>query len=349
MSDKVFPLPLPVVVVTGEYESGKTLAILTTGHRLDRVLVYDNEESSTIYAQMGNFDRIDLMGELGRANPNGWTNLQFYEAWLRHMRSIEPNKYDVIGIDPIERVEAGLVDWVHKNPSAFGHTSNQYSRTTGLFWGDVKDLWGRHILEMTAKAEMVILTAHMRNVYKDGKPVPGKRERKGKDTLSEFATLELTLTRKPGQIRPSAVVNKTRLFHGNLSDPDSIKPMFDPWIKEFTWERIKQYMREGADPKNLQVEPVDEEAAELEKLRLQATVAEAEKAKLDHVRNMASDLSYAKSMVQKPDDFWNWVEGNLGLAQSEIRSVLEQKFGKPLNGLKIHAYMDAVWELAKAA
>jgi hypothetical protein len=282
MSDNTFPLPLPVVVVTGEYESGKTLAILTTGYPLDKTLIYDNEDSSTLYAQMGDFTRVDLMAELGRDNPGGWTNLQFYEAWVKHMRSIKPGRYDVIGIDPIERVEAGLTDWVRKNPSHFGHTPNQYRKTTGLFWGDVKDLWGKHILEMRAKAQMVVLTAHMRNVYQAGKPVPGKRERKGKDTLSEFATLEITLVRNPGQVRPSAKVDKTRLVYGNLDEPETLRPMFDPWIKEFTWDRVREYMKTGADPDNLVTPPEPtEEEKEMRKLELQAEIAKAETARLE--------------------------------------------------------------------
>ena len=44
MSDKLFPLDLPVVVATGEYESGKSMLALTTGCPLERVLIYDNEE-----------------------------------------------------------------------------------------------------------------------------------------------------------------------------------------------------------------------------------------------------------------------------------------------------------------
>ena len=56
MSDKrLFPQPLPIVVITGEYESGKTLAILTTGYPEDRTLLYDNEQSATLYEVVGNF------------------------------------------------------------------------------------------------------------------------------------------------------------------------------------------------------------------------------------------------------------------------------------------------------
>ena len=77
MSDngKVFPYPLPVVVATGECGTGKTLLGLTTGYPLERVCVYDNEQSATVYESMGPFARVDLLTELGQKHPGGWTNL----------------------------------------------------------------------------------------------------------------------------------------------------------------------------------------------------------------------------------------------------------------------------------
>jgi hypothetical protein len=276
-----FPRPLPVVVATGEYESGKSLLILTTGAPLDRVLVYDNEQSMTLYESMGAFHRVDLVTELSQKYPDGWTNLQFYDAWRDHMRAIEPGQYDVIGVDPIERVESGVADWVAQNPGYFGHTRGQYQSMSGLFWGDVKDLWGRHILEMKARAEMVILTAHMRNVYQGGKPVPGKRERKGKDTLSELATLEVELVRKPGDAAPSAKVLKSRLVYGDLADPSGMRPMFDPWISPFTWARVVEYLKTGADPENPVLPPDDPEEKRMRELELQATIAAAKLAEAE--------------------------------------------------------------------
>lgn len=352
MTDNLFPLPLPVVVITGEYESGKTLAILTTGYPLERTLVYDNEESATLYEALGPFTRVDLMGELSRASSNGWNNEQFYLSWLKHMRDIEPGTYDVIGIDPIERVEAGLADWVRKNPTYFGHSAGQYSNMSGLFWGDVKDLWGRHILEMRAKAKMVILTAHMRNVYVGGKPT-NKRERKGKDTLSEFATLEITLVRKDGQVTPSAKVDKTRLVYGNLSDPSSLRPMFDPWIKEFTWEKVRWYMTHGADPQNLQLEPgpspEELKEQELHELELRAQIAEAELVKQRQMEAMRTDVNAALQAIQPTEEgvklFWSWV-ASLGLVQEDIRAYLTEKFGA-LSGRDVSKYVNSVWQLVQ--
>lgn len=277
MSDsKLFPLSLPVVVATGEYQSGKSMLALTTGAPIERVLVYDNEESVTTYHAMNpGFTRVDIAGQL----PSKWTNLDFYTKWVEHVRSIEPGRYDVIAVDTIERIESGISDWVTRNPQYFGHSANQYERMSGLFWGDVKDLWGRHILELKARCQLLILTAHMRDVYVDRKPVPGKRERKGKETLSELASLEVELKRKPGQRAPSALVIKSRLVFGNILNPKTLRPMFDPYIPEFTWDVVREYMQKGADPEHPILPPEKtEEEKELEKLTLQAVIAQAKMA-----------------------------------------------------------------------
>ena len=281
MSDKLLPLDLPVVVATGEYESGKSMLALTTGCPLDRVLIYDNEESvATYHAMNPAFTRVDIAGSLPKNKT--WTNYDFYLAWVEHLRSIPTGKYDVIAVDTIERIESGISDWVSKNPAYFGHTANQYNSMSGMFWGDMKDLWGRHILELKARAQMVILTVHMRDVYENRKPVPGKRQRKGKDTLSELASLEVTLQRKKGQAAPSAYVMKTRLVYGDITKPDTLRPMFDPYIPKFTWDVVREYMQHGADPEHpiLPPEPTAEEKEE-HRLELEATIAAAKLAEIE--------------------------------------------------------------------
>ena len=146
----------------------------------------------------------------------GYTAVQFYDAWLRHMRAIQPGQYDVIIVDTIETIEDGLADWVESNPAAFGHTPAQYQKMSGIFWNDLKTEWKKVIQEMKARCRMVILIVHMRDEYKNNVRT-GKRQRRGKETLSELATLEVELVRKPGQEVPSARVHKHRFFAGSLA------------------------------------------------------------------------------------------------------------------------------------
>lgn len=323
MTDELFPRPLPIVVITGEYESGKTLAALTTGYPLNRVLLYDTEESATLYSAMGDFTRVDIIGTLG----DNWSNLDFYVAWRNHAAKIEPGQYDVIAIDTIERLEAGITDWVSRNPGHFGHTAGQYQKMSGIFWGDVKDLWARHILELRSKTRMVVLTAHMRNVYIRNQPTE-MRERKGKETLSELATLEIELVRKDGQAAPSAKVLKSRLVYGDLENPSSLRPMFDPWIKEFTWERVREYMRTGTDPDNLQLPPgPSEEEKEMERLKLQAEIARAKTLEME----MGFDTAAEENAMSRAD-FFNLIKDR-GWSQKESARLLAEKFGRFESGL----------------
>lgn len=302
MSDKLFPVALPVVVATGEYQSGKSMLALTTGAPIERVLIYDNEESVSTYHDMSpGFTRIDIAGML----PVGktWTNLEFYLKWREHLRSIPAGKYDVIAVDTVERVESGISDYVRFNPQEFGHSAKQYELMSGLYWGDVKDLWGRHILELKQRCQMVILTVHMRDVYADRKPVAGKRQRKGKENLSEIASLELELFRKPGQIAPSARIIKSRLVFGNILKPETLRPMFDPFVPKFTWDVVREYMLKGADPEHPILEPEpSEEEKELRKLELQATIAQAKL--LETEDKTQKNTEPVKVRTSSNEEFW---------------------------------------------
>jgi hypothetical protein len=284
MSNDLFPMPVPVTVAFGEYGSGKTLWVLTTGYPLERTLVYDNEKSSEVYnTEQNPFVRVDLPTLMLEKHPKGYKPIDFYRAWVENMRSITPGKYDVIGIDTAEPLEEGIAEWVTANASYFGHSAGQYQKMSGLFWGDVKNLWKQHILEMTSRCKMVIITVHMRDEFKNNNRT-GKRQRKGKDTLSELATLELELVRKPGQMVPSARIHKERFFSGSLADIAHARPILDPWLPEASWAKIREYMLNPADPTNPQLEPEDPEAAkaeELYKLELQAKIAEAQLAQAD--------------------------------------------------------------------
>lgn len=346
MSDELFPQPIPIVVLTGEFESGKTLAILTTGYPIERVCLYDLEVSSeTYHGPTAKWTRVDIISQLGE----GWNNLDLYEAWAKHVRTIQPGQYDVIGIDPIERIEAGIADWVQRNPTFFGHSANQYQRMSGLMWGDVKDLWARHIMDLKSKCKMVILTAHMRNVYLDNKPT-GKRERKGKETLSELATLELELSRVvrgQKQALPAAKVLKSRLLYGDLSDPATIRPMFDPYINPFSWEIVREYMAHGADPENLKQEPgPSAEEKEMERLRLQATIAQAHLAGMEAGTTVSDGNGDNGAMTW--EEFVAHCQGKKWPLE-EAKTLLLEKFGpgyKPERAPEYIAHLESFYSRA---
>ena len=124
----------------------------------------------------------------------------------------------------------------------------------------------------------------MRDVYENKKPVPASANAR-KDILSELASLEVTLQRKKGQAAPSAHVMKTRLVYGDITKPDTLRPMFDPYIPKFTWDVVREYMAHGADPEHpiLPPEPTAEEKEE-RRLELEYTIAAAKLAEIEQER-----------------------------------------------------------------
>ncbi len=290
----LFAKPVPITIVTGEYQSGKTVFALTTGYPLERVLVYDNELSAETYHTDENpFVRVDLPGELSRLYPKGYTPVQFYDMWLKHMRAIQPGQYDVIVLDTVETIEDGLGDWVEQNSAKFGHTAAQYQKMSGIYWSDVKTEWKQVIQEIKARCRMVIIIAHMRDEYKSNVRT-GNRQRRGKETLSELATLEVELVRKnPNQPEPSAKVHKHRFFSGSLAAPASVKPTLPRWMEICTWEIIRGYL---INPVEKDVAPPVEDRSqelEMEKLRLQAEIAIAEASRAEHQSAQAARAAQA--------------------------------------------------------
>ena len=57
--------------------------------------------------------------------------------------------------------------------------------------------------------------------------------------------------------------------------------MFDPRIQPFTWARVVEYMKTGADPDNPVLPPEDEEEERMREMELKATIAAAKLAEAE--------------------------------------------------------------------
>jgi len=258
-----------IIVVSGEFGSGKTLFGLTTGYPPEGTLVFDLEKSSLQYEVMG-FVRLDLLQEV-RAQKANWRSVDLWEAFVDRAAAVEPGAYDVILIDPISELEVGLADWVLANPKMFGRSAS------GIYWGDVKALEKRMLLDLAARCKMLILTAHMRDQWRGNKPT-GRRERKGKETLTEISDLELVLERKPNQQVPSARVVRCRLVWINPDDAADIRPALPPRLPVATWKAIRQYLERPPQWDDLnEEEKVHSKPllTEEERLLLEAQIAQA--------------------------------------------------------------------------
>jgi hypothetical protein len=192
----------------------------------------------------------------------------------------------VIGVDPISDIEDGLVDWVGSRYKEWGFNSEEkFRNASGIFWGRVKSEWKRILLgEIATKCQTFAFTTHLRQVFKFGKPVEGKFEAKGKNTLRETATLFLTLSRKPRKKgdppceAPWAEVDKNRLVVFQTVDgKKKIKGVTPPVLPVATPDAIREYINNPPDFANLKEEElkVEKELSKEEELELQREIAEA--------------------------------------------------------------------------
>ena len=68
--------PIPVIGLTGEYQSGKTLFGLSISPG-PRTLVYDMEKSSLTYESIG-FQRVDIGAEMLKLHPKGYAPIKLF-------------------------------------------------------------------------------------------------------------------------------------------------------------------------------------------------------------------------------------------------------------------------------
>jgi hypothetical protein len=283
----IWPIPIPIIGVTGEYSAGKTLF----GATIDpfRTLIYDTEKSAESYGTLG-FERKDVPAEILE---NRWRYQQSSDYkpidtflwWRKDTLTIPPGKYRVIVLDTASEIESGAVEWVRNNPGYFNRTAAQYVKMSGLLWGDMKELWKAILSDLASRCQTFVFTVHMGDVWVGDKP-SGKRKPKGKSTLMELASLFLQMERKKdakGNMPavPSALVLKSRLAHTAI-DPTTgevrIVPVLPPRLPIATPVAIRQYMLAPPDYSKLtkaELAP-EEQMTEDERAGMRLATAEAE-------------------------------------------------------------------------
>jgi hypothetical protein len=280
----LWPQPIPIFGITGEYQAGKTWCGISISPDPKRLRVYDFELSAAPYHSLG-FDYVDVPKVMAAKFPRGPKPVDVWNWWLDDVSALEPGRFDVILVDPITDLERGLTDWVTANPTKFGHTAQQYTTMSGIMWGDLKDYWKLILSTRVAtKCETFAFVAHLGDEFK-GKQHTGKRVPKGKDTLIELASLYLWLSRekRPDGSRPSvpsAEVLKSRLSHLTMGpDGPEIREALPPRLPVATPKAIRHYLLNPPDYTNLKPE---ERAAERvltadDRLRMELARAEADR------------------------------------------------------------------------
>lgn len=291
----LFDIPIPVIILSGPFSSGKTIFGLSICP--EETGLFDMEESAASYAaQFGIKQRISAGQEMLKLFPDSYKPIDLYLWWLKRMRAIKPGEFRVLMIDTVSGIEDGMADWVRANPQHFGATRQQYDKMSGLLWAHMKSLWEQLINEMSAKAEVVVLVVHMKNEWAGSSPT-GKRIPKGKETLDQMGSLYLILDRTPDKTtakipdKPRARVRKHRLavrkFNPESGDYEPV-PILPPHLEIATPGQIRKYIAQGGvDYKKLTAAEKlgpEEKLSDDDKLQLENSIAlakaEAAKAEL---------------------------------------------------------------------
>lgn len=259
------PYDIPVVGLAGETGSGKTLwGLMVDSNCLQleepaTTYVWDTEGSSAPYVGTLNFTRVDIPALLFKRLKKG-TPQDTFLFWRNDLENLSPSKYRVLMLDTINTIETGLVDYVKQNPTEFGYTAKQFYKLEGLMWGAMKSEWKRLILLATQKCETLVLTTHMKVAYVDGIPTK-RRIPKGKETISEVASIYMTLSRSVNSnssqvsLPPSGICvypgGKSRLVRMNPHSM-TLEPLLPPRIKNASPSGIREYLRSPPDFSNLE-------------------------------------------------------------------------------------------------
>ena len=293
---------IPTLGVCGEFGCGKTLFGLSIapgthaeGHPFagkNRTLVIDAEKSSATYTSLP-FDRIDVPDELMKRHKGTYTTIQMYE-WLRDtLQKVEPQRYDVIFIDPITDFDSGLTDYVKKNITNFGMTPNQLQKAPGLLWGIVKEQWNLLLNQVATRCFTFVFSAHMGQVFVGGVPTP-KREPRGKETLMKLSSLYLELIRKPDKsgvkpAKPAGKIIKGRIsehqFDAASGEIRSVE-LIPESMPECTPAALRMYIKTPFTGQNIVVDaPIDENVLLAFKADMERNRNEANQGELEILRN----------------------------------------------------------------
>lgn len=273
---------IPIIGLTGEPESGKTVCGLTIAPPREdgtpRTLYYDTEKSGETYDYLG-AHRIDVPDMMGEMYPGGYNAAQVFMFFRESMKAVPRKQFDLIFLDVAEDVETGLADWVWQNPTHFRHTQSQYQKMAGIFWNDCTTLWKAVLSDVASKCETFVFSVHTGLVWKNNEATKEKRP-KGKRTLMELATLYLHLERLKNekgmkQQVPSANVLKSRLMHKAANG--ELIPILPPRLPICTPAAIREYISSPTLPSDYTEAQLAPEAVmtDVERLELERSTANA--------------------------------------------------------------------------
>lgn len=292
---------IPILGVSGGFDSGKTTFLLSIAGPTGKTLVYDLEMSSATYQKWyPNMTRVDLPALAAAKYPNGYTEKQLFEIWRNHLRTVKAGEYDVIAVDTLDALETGLEETIAANHKAYGSKSEESLYSHGKIWRLLRTEWNRILLgEIAAKCTTFAFSAHLKTVWKNNQPTREKTPA-GKDVLMKLASLYLILERNvaKGQLIPSAIVHKSRL---QTMVGGKLQQLLPPRLPEGTPDMIRKYIKNPPNIRQLSDNEVINERPMTadERLLLETEIADARQATAEAEAQAAASLERVEEIRDK--------------------------------------------------
>ncbi len=267
-----------IYVVTGPRGSGKSTAVarFAKPSELSKMVVVDTEDSMSdiiknnealgyqfgAYIRM--YDRFKIDQDLLDAIAKGklpWVSAQqksallgYYEFFVHEINSVlEKGKYEFLGIDTVEPIEAAMATWAETNRQASGWSGKR--AYGGLEVEAIRPLY-ENLFEGIARrgVKNIILASHLKRVWEEDKPILNKVQPGGRLVLlSRISTAMFWLVAGAGNTdgAPAAIVLKARKATETVSNDEwVIKRILPERIPHFTWQDVRGYETTGCDLRN---------------------------------------------------------------------------------------------------
>lgn len=226
-----YDIPLPLVVLTGEPGSGKSVfSVFSTPNGLDltkppQAVVFDFEDSVGPYVGALNFVRYDvrqMMADgiqnqvrqsapsdehwkkvlLEKADVSASPSASLFRGSIMSLLAIKPGQFLTCSLDTLKPLQEGATDWLLLHPEAFGKTLAQYQKMkAAILIPDVRKILDHILLvECRSRFEMTVVTYHQKNEWEgqgESAHKTGQRISEAWELADRLSTLYATLDRRP--------------------------------------------------------------------------------------------------------------------------------------------------------
>lgn len=220
------------------------------------VIFWDFEEKGSGIDEQLHFGQYTSMSsEAARTFGMDYAPIQLYELIKGKAQAIPKGRFSVMVLDNLEPLETALYQQVKKYPMNYGISAkNAESGAYGGAWPGVNYLVSGFLNLIYSKGiRLVIVTAHLKNVWAPTGPIPNKFKPKGVDRWHELSILSLVLLTAESAPVPSALVQKEQLAKASFNIETGeveVQRRLPLRISKCTFAEIRRYLKEPADINN---------------------------------------------------------------------------------------------------